>query len=225
MRIAADMPALILSATGAGFGALAHDAGLQFGHTVLMSFVIYATPAQVVLVDQLARGASLWGAAFAVMLTAIRLLPMVVSMMPLLRSPGAPRWQYFMASHYVAITSWTEGFRRLPALPVALRLPYFLGMGTSLMLMLAVGTIVGFLAAGAVPPLLTSALLFMTPLYFAMSMAVNAKSLVDWSAIGLGLVLGPLMFLLSPGFDLLLTGLVGGTIAFLLGERGKKRAS
>jgi hypothetical protein len=38
-------------------------------------------------------------------------------------------------------------------------------------------------------------------------------------AIGLGCALAPAFYLAVPGFDLLATGLIGGTIAFLLRER------
>ena len=219
LLVAREVPALILAATGGGFGALAHDAGVAFGHTAFMSLVLYATPAQVVLIDQLARGASLWGGAFAVMLTAIRLLPMMVSLMPYLRAPGVPRWQYIAAAHFIAITCWTEAFRRLPLLPAGLRMPHFLGIGTALMTSLLVGTVIGFMLAGIVPPLLTSALLFMTPLYFAMSLFLNAKGVIDWAALAAGFVLGPVFFLATPGFDLLLTGVIGGSIAFFAAER------
>ena len=224
-RIFIEVPALILGATGAGFGALAHDSGLSFGHTWFMALALYATPAQVVLVDQFARGASLLGGAFAVTLTAIRLLPMMVSLMPLLRGPNAKPWQYIAAAHFIAITGWTEAFRRLPLLPPRLRLPHFLGLGSALLTALLIGTMIGYELAGIVPPLITAALLFMTPLYFTMSLLLNAKQTVDWAALGAGLVLGPIMFIASPGFDLLLTGLIGGTIAFLIGERAKVRPS
>jgi predicted branched-subunit amino acid permease len=217
--LAGEIPALILAATGAGFGALAHDAGIQFGHTAFMSVILFATPAQVVLVDQLARGSSLWGGTFAVMLTAIRLLPMTVTVMPLLRGPATRRWQYALASHFVAITGWAEAYRRLPHLPDRLRMAYFLGMGSALITSLLIGTILGYLVASIVPPLLTSALLFMTPMYFAMSLVLNARQSMDWWALGAGAVLGPIMFIAAPGFDLLLTGLIGGTIAFLAGKQ------
>ena len=221
LALAFEIPALILAATGAGFGALAHDAGIPFGLTAFMSLVLYATPAQVVLVDQLARGASILGGAFAISLTAIRLLPMTVSLMPYLRSPGAPRWQYVAACHFIAITGWTEAFRRLPLLPEGIRLAHFLGLGTALMTSLLIGTIAGYALAGVVPALLTSALLFMTPLYFLMSLLLNAKQTIDIAALVAGIVLGPVFFLAAPGFDLLLSGLVGGTIAFLIGRRSK----
>ena len=221
LHVAVEIPAVILAATGAGFGALAHDAGMAIGPTAFISLVLYATPAQVVLIDQFARGASLLGGAIAVSLTAIRLLPMMVSLMPYLRGPRVPRWQYVAAAHFIAITCWTEAFRRLPSMPPHLRMPHFLGLGTALMSMLMIGTVIGHLLAGAVPPLLMTALLFMTPLYFTMSLIVNAKDVTDWAALGAGLVLGPVFFIAAPGFDLLLSGLVGGTIAYLVGARSR----
>jgi predicted branched-subunit amino acid permease len=219
LRLFIEIPALILAATGAGFGALAHDAGLEFEATALMSVLIYATPAQVVLVDHFARGASVLGGAIAISLTAIRLLPMTVSLMPYLRGPHARRWQYVVAAHFIAVTGWNEANRRLPVLPEPLRLAHFLGIGTALCSALLVGTVIGFLLAGLVPPLVSAALLFMTPLYFIMSLILGARQRVDWVALGAGVVLGPLLFIALPGFDLLLTGLVGGTLAFLVGGR------
>lgn len=225
LRLFFEVPALILGATGAGFGALAHDAGLEFTATALMSIVLYATPAQVVLVDNFARGASLLGGAIAISLTAIRLLPMTVSLMPYLRGPNARPWQYVLAAHFIAVTGWNEANRRLPPLPEALRLAHFLGLGTALMAALLLGTIIGYEFAGRVPPMVSAALLFMTPLYFIMSLILGARLSVDWWAIGAGIVLGPVFFIALPGFDLLITGLVGGTLAFVIGARARVGAA
>lgn len=216
IAIMRQVPAFILGCTGAGYGALAHDAGVSAGLSVYMSVVLYATPAQVVLVDQIARGVSLWGGAFAVMLTAIRLLPMSVTLIPYLRSDTVRPWHYVLAAHFVAITGWTEGFRRLPHVPERLRMPHFLGMGCGLVMALVIGTCVGYWLATQVPPLLTAALLFMTPLYFTMSLILNAKQRIDWMALIAGVALGPVFYLAAPGFDLLLTGLIGGSLAFVL---------
>lgn len=219
-----DIPALILSATGAGFGALAKDAGIGIGQATFMSMFVYATPAQVVLADQLARGAPLIAVAFAVMLTGIRFLPMTVTLMPYLRGPGAKSWQFYLASHFVAITGWSEAVRRLPERRPAERMPYFLGLGSALMTALTLGTVAGYILAGFVPPLLTSALLFMTPVYFMLSQILNIRSPIDGIALGIGLVLGPIFLLVAPGFDLLLSGLVGGTLAFVAGRRSHQRS-
>ena len=52
------LPAFILFATFLGFGALTSETGLTWLDTIFMSVFVFALPAQVALVDQMARGAS-----------------------------------------------------------------------------------------------------------------------------------------------------------------------
>jgi predicted branched-subunit amino acid permease len=215
----ASTPGAVLFATSIGFGALARDLGFTLGHAVFLSATLYALPAQVVLVDQLARGAALAAAAFAVSLTAIRLLPMTVSMLPLFRGAHGLNWRHVLAVHFLAITVWLEGNRRLPALPEHLRFAHFVGLGCAMITATLTGTIVGHLAAATLPPAVSAALLFMTPIYFLLSLASGARGIMDWSALGAGMLLGPTFFWLLPGPDLMLTGLLGGTLAYGLGRR------
>lgn len=215
---AARIPGLILFASAAGFGALARDAGVSLGNAVLMMGAFYALPAQVVLTDQLARGASLMAGALAVTLTGIRLLPMTVTLVPHFKSKGAPRWALLLAAHCIAITAWIEGFRRLPQLPEQLRLPHFLGLGAGLVGCALTGAAVGHEIAGSLPALLSAVLLFLTPIYFMLSLIATGATAGDRLAVIAGGVLGPLLYLGLPGFDLLATGLIGGTFAHFCGR-------
>jgi predicted branched-subunit amino acid permease len=219
LLIAFTVPGCVLFSTSIGFGALARDSGFALGHALFLTAGVYALPAQVVLIDQLARGAALAAAAFAVTLTAIRLLPMTVTMIPLLRDEENPRWLEVLACHFIAVTAWIEGHRRLPHLPGHLRLAHFLGIGCGMATATSFGSITGFFLAGTVPPVLSAALLFMTPLYFLLSMLLTARTGPDLLAVALGCLLGPPLFLAMPGFDLLATGLLGGTAAYLAGRR------
>ena len=215
---------LILAATGIGFGALAHDLGFTLGHVLFISAFIFALPAQVLVVDELARGSSIAGAALAVSLTAIRLLPMTISLMPLIRDAKLPRWLHVYAVHYVAVTAWIEGFRVLPGLPQHVRLVFFSGQCTGFMALLALGSGGGYLVSAGLPSVLAAALLLMTPIYFTCSLLQGARVPADYAAIVLGGVLGPVAFKLLPGFDLLITGVLGGTIAWLTGRRSRRTA-
>lgn len=217
------IPGLILFAGAAGFGALARDAGLSLFNAVFMMGVFFALPAQVVMMDQLARGGSIIAGAFAVALTGIRLLPMTVALMPLLKGDDS-KWRQILAVHFIAVTAWIEGIRRLPATSRPLRLSYFIGLGSSFVAATLAGAAFGFLLAGSVPSILAAALLFMTPVYFLVSLLATSRSGADYIALMLGAMLGPIFYLLAPGFDLLLGGLVGGTAAYITGKYRRRPA-
>lgn len=216
-----ETPGLVLLASAMGFGALARDSGFDLGHAVFLTAVVYALPGQVLLVDQFARGSAIVAAAFAVSLTGIRLFPMTVTLIPLVRDERAPRWLNVLAAHFVAVTAWVEAHRRLPSLPSQLRLFHFLGLGSALLCNTTTGTAIGYLLAGSVSVALSAAFLFMTPLYFLTSLVATSRTVADRLAVALGLALGPPMFFLLPGFDLLAAGLIGGTIAYRAGRQGR----
>src|SRR5689334_25083200 len=76
--------AYVLFGTYIGIGALAHDFGFSVGWMVLSTLLIWAAPAQVILVSTLGS-ASLIDTALAVTLSSVRFMPMVVALLPMLR--------------------------------------------------------------------------------------------------------------------------------------------
>lgn len=220
LAVSLGVPGMILFGSSAGFGALARDAGLTMLDAVFMMGVFFALPAQVVMVDQLARGASLMGGALVVMLTGVRLVPMCVVLTPYLKGPRASRLGMLLAVHFIAVTAWMEGFRRLPRVPELHRFDHFLGIGTGLVLASMLGTAAGFMLAGSVPSLVAAVLLFLTPVYFLLALLSSASGRADHFAIAAGVLLEPPLFLIAPGFDLLITGIAGGTLAYLAARIG-----
>ena len=109
--------------------------------------------------------------------------------------------------------------RCLPAVPPDLRLAFHFGTCAAMVTSSVSGALAGYFVAGALPPILAAALLFMTPIYFLLSLINTSKTFADRAALGLGAVIGPPMFMAAPGIDLMLTGLVAGTAAYLLGRR------
>lgn len=210
------LPAFILFVTFIGFGALTSATGLTWLDTIFMSVFVFALPAQVALVDQMARGASILTATLAVTATAVRLLPMAVALLPMIRDRRVPKWMEFAVAYFVAVTMWVEAMRRLPGIPRHLRAAYVLGITAWLVAFSTAGGLVGFFLAARVPPVIAAALLFMTPIYFVLSMLSSARSTAGVTPIILGLALGPLFHVLVPELDLVLTGLIGGSISFLL---------
>jgi predicted branched-subunit amino acid permease len=190
---------------------------------MLSTLLIWASPAQVILYGGLAAGVALPAIAIAVCLSSIRFLPMTIAILPLLRHPGQRLPVQLLAAHYVAVTVWVENMRRLPAIPPAERAAYYFGFANATLAVSCMLTGLGYVLAGAVPAPLAAGLLFLPPLFFALSLAAGSRTAADWSAPALGFLLTPLSTALAgKDFDLLVTGVVGGTVAY--GIRQARRA-
>lgn len=190
---APSIPVVVVMSTFLGFGALARDLGFSLGQAVFVSAGVFALPGQVVLLDQIAHGATLATATFAVTLTAVRLLPMTVYLMPLLRDQTTPHWMIYFLSQLVAITTWVESLRRLPPLPAELRVPYFASFAITVFLANLVATVIGYEMAAQVPLAISAGLIFLSPLYFLLSLMASMQTSADIAALVLGSVLGPVI--------------------------------
>ena len=58
--------------------------------------------------------------------------------------------------------------------------------------------------------------LFLTPMSFLISTTRNARDMIDRLALALGLVLGPVLTYWQVGLDLMWTGIVGGSVAYIV---------
>ena len=207
-----------------GIGALAHDVGFTLAWTLVTTVVMWAGPAQVILISTLGAGAPLIEIAVAVALSAVRLLPMVVSLIPMLRTETTKRRHLLLPAHFIAVVMWVEGMRVLPGVARADRIAFINGFGTMFGLVGAVFTVIGYVLAGALPFALTAGLLLLTPLAFLLSLAGNLRTLGDRLALGLGLIFSPALAALHVQLDLVWGGLAAGTIAYLA-HRAKRRAA
>ena len=75
----------------------------------------------------------------------------------------------------------------------------------------------------AVTPALLAALTLLTPLYFTVSLWRAARLSTDRLALVFGVLLWPLCHWLEPNFELVWTGITGGTLAFLVGRHLDRR--
>ena len=204
----------VIGGTYIGIGALAHDFGFSAGWLALSSILVWAAPAQVILISALGTGSALIEAAIAVTLSAIRLFPMVVALLPLLRRQDTRLRDLLLPTHFTAVSMWVESLRLLPAQPRDYRIAFCNGLSVGLMGTATSFGFVGFYLAAGLPPLFAGTLLFLTPLSFLMSTARNAQMLIDRLALLFGLVLGPVLTAFDVGLDLMWTGVVGGTLAY-----------
>lgn len=211
---AATILSVVLFVTFIGIGALAHDTHFSMAWAILSTVLVWAGPAQIILVSTLGSGQTIIQSAIAVTMSAIRLFPMVVAVMPLLRTPETKRRQLILVAHFTAVTLWVECYRFLPHVPREHRIAFVHGLGTGLISVGLVATIIGYLLAANLSQTFGAAVLLLTPLAFLFSTARNSKELADILALGLGLVLYPVAALINSGVDILVSGVVAGTIAF-----------
>jgi predicted branched-subunit amino acid permease len=205
---------LVLFATYLGIGALAHDTHFSLGWALASTVLIWAGPAQIILISTLGSGATAVQAAIAVTVSAIRLFPMVVSVLPMIRSRGTKRRQLVLATHFIAVTLWVECFRLLPKVPRQRRIAFTHGLGIGLCGVCLFATTLGYGLAASLPQLFGAAILLLTPLAFLLSTARNCRQLADVLALVLGLALFPLAASWHTGVDILISGVSAGTIAY-----------
>src|SRR6476659_1355462 len=79
--------AYVLIGTYIGIAALAHDFGFSLWWLAASTVLVWAGPAQVILVSALGAGATPLETALAVGLSSVRLLPMVIPLLPLIKQP------------------------------------------------------------------------------------------------------------------------------------------
>ena len=224
-RDALSLPAWVLGFSILGIGSLARDAGFPAGAAVLSTLVMWAGPAQAIFFASVAAGTSFPVIAFAVTLSSVRLLPMTVAVLPLLRRPGQGLLTQLAAAHFIAVTMWVEGLRRLPPLAVPDRVPYFFGFALACLVVCTAATYIGYFLLGALPLPLAAGLLFLTAIFFTVSLVAGAQSVADWAAMLFGAVLTPLFsVLLGKDFDLLASGLIGGTAGYTVGKVRRSRS-
>ncbi|HEV7306755.1 AzlC family ABC transporter permease [Ensifer sp.] len=223
MRGILSLPAFILMLSFVGFCSLTAQAGIPVEQVVFMVGMVWALPAKVILVSSMMSGAGLATAFLAVSLSSVRLMPMVAALIPELRSSRTPTWLLLFLSHFVAITAWVFAMEKVPQVPRERRVAFFAGFGITLVAanMLLVAVVYHFVAD--FPPIVAGCLFFLTPVYFLASIWHSARHPIVYVALLFGLIGGPLFYWLLPEFDILLAGLIGGTLAWFFERQWRRR--
>ena len=216
-------PGIVIFGSFLGFGSLVRASGIGLAAGLVSSATTWALPGQIAMVELYGVGASLLVNALAVWLTNTRLMPMVITLLPQF-GRGRPGWRHYLVAHVIAITSWAGGLRRCPQMPEAERFDWVAGFASALWSLSFIATAVGFWLAGSLPTPVTLGLVFLNPCYFALLFFADAGPRARVLALVLGGALGPALHLVSPDWGLLVTGIVGGTAAFLADRAlGKRR--
>ncbi|MEJ1158775.1 AzlC family ABC transporter permease [Prosthecomicrobium sp. N25] len=223
MRQIVSIPATILMAAFVGFAGLARESGVGLWEAILLAGGIWALPSAVVLVGAVQTNASLAATFIAVSLSSFRLMPMTVALVPVMRNERTGRLTLLFLSHFVAVTAWVFGMTRLPDLPRSARTAYFAGFAITLACAAMATTAVSHVAAARLPVVLAAALTLLTPLYFLVSLWGAARVSTDRLALLTGVAVWPVFHWLEPEFELIWTGLAGGTLAYGAGRLAAAR--
>lgn len=221
LRTAAGVPVLLVTGGMTGFGALAHDIGFAAWEAVMAPVVVWALPAQVVAAELHAAGADLTAIALAAALTSMRFFPMAVALLPTFGPAGL--LGRLVQAHLMSATSWAFLMRGTAPREPRARLAYHTAFTVVCIAAAAVAALAGWLGAAALPWPLALGLLFMNAAFF-MVLLVESRNRQVLLAVALGAVLCPLLHAVLPEASLLLAGVLGGTGAFVLGERLRPRS-
>ena len=151
---------------------------------------------------------------------------MGIAVLPLLRGKSTRLWVQLLAAQCISVTVWAETLRRVPSMERENRLPFYFGFALACILMTTLATVLGYGLIGQLPVALAAGLLFLSPIYFVAALVRNARDTADWLALLLGLMVAPFATIaFGSGFDLMVLGLCGGTLAWYFGYRRKWRRS
>lgn len=225
VREALGVPAAVLGAGYIGYGALAYENGYSVWLTMLATATIWALPGQLILIELHALGAAAFAIVLAAVMSGARFLPMTLSLVPVMRDGRYSRLAVYLVAHLIAMTTWATAMRRCPDLPQPQRLPFFAGFAATCISVCVICCPIGFYLSGAFPPLLRLGFVFLTPVYFFVILVGDVRTRLAAAALACGALAGPLLHLLSPQWSVLLSGLVGGTAAYLIQKKlGRARA-
>ena len=102
------------------------------------------------------------------------------------------------------------------------RIDFWIGIGIGTWTTAILMTMIGYLAADYLNKDMLIGLAIVNPVYFFCMMIGAMKNLSISIAVVVGTILGPLIYLVSTEWALLFAGLIGGTVAFLFGEKNGK---
>src|SRR3954470_12640272 len=216
VRESFGVPGGVLAATYIGFGALAFSSGIPVWIVVASTITIWALPGQLVMVDMWQLGAPMIAILLAVMLTNARFLPMTVTLMPEIRDRSHPEWVYYVAAQCVAMSSWVICMRRGHEMPAPERIAYLGGLAAGFIAIGVVAGTVGYYIAESIPQVMQIGMVFLAPVYFFVFLIVEIRTRLVAIALICGGMAGPLLYLVTPQWSVLLAGFIGGTLAFAL---------
>jgi predicted branched-subunit amino acid permease len=214
---ALSLPAFILFFTMMGFGSLARGAGFGAEMAALASLLIWGLPGQLAMVELTRTGQGLIAIVFACSLANARFMPMVVAFIPTLARGEVSLGRMLLDAQLLSINSWAMCMREFPRVEAGYRHRYYVVFASSILTAAVAGTLLGYHGAVLLPASMVLGLIFVSPLFFALVL-----SAVPGRAERISMLLGcatiPVAHYFLPAVDLLITGVIGGSLGFALSK-------
>ena len=213
-----DSSAIALTCCFIAIGALFKNLGFNIQESIFSTMLTYALPGSLVMAESMLIGASLFNIFLAVWFVNARLYPMTVSLFPLMMHKSQPKWKYYFSCHFIAVSAWLIMRSNYKQVPKKHRIDYWIGIGSATVSVSVLGTYIGFSFSDYFNKDMMIGLAILNPVYFLCMMVGASKTIQITLSVALGIILGPVIYLYSPEWSILLAGVIGGTIAYLIGE-------
>ena len=217
MLDALSLPAFILFFTMMGFGSLARGAGFGADMAAIATLLIWGLPGQLAMVELTVTGQGIVAIVFACSLANARFLPMVVSFVPAMTRGRANLLGRSLDAQLLSINSWAMCLREFPNIDACFRHRYYVTFASCIIMAAVIGTLFGYHGAVLLPAAVVLGLIFVSPLFFALVLSAVPGRAQRFSMV-LGCATIPVANFLLPSVDLLITGLIGGSLGFIAGK-------
>ena len=215
----ADSPAIALGCCFIAIGALLKNIGFNIQESIFSTMLIYALPGSLVMAESILVGASLVSIFIAVWFVNARLYPMAVSLFPLMMHGKQPKWKYYLSCHFIAVSAWLIMKSNYETIEKKDRVDFWIGIGSATWSVAVFSTIIGFYLSDYLNKDMLMGLAILNPIYFICMMVGAMKILQVTLSVLIGAILGPFFYFFSPEWSILLGGLIGGSAAYLIGEK------
>jgi len=217
-------PGLGSFAAMTGFGSLAGDADTPLWAAVALTVGVWSMPGQVAFVDLYGSGASVLLVVLIVSVANVRMFPLTVATIPLLRRGRGIKANQFVLAQLNSVTSYV----RLADVAdsesdVDARIRFFIAFTLGTFIVGTIGTILGFTLAENLPAAGVQALIFVTPLYLLLLTARSPRAQVQLAVVS-GCLLVPAFHAWIGDPGIVVGGVVAGSIAFIAKGRTKSDA-
>ncbi|MBD1134767.1 branched-chain amino acid ABC transporter permease, partial [Pelagibacterales bacterium SAG-MED48] len=119
---------------------------------------------------------------------------------------------------FIAVSAWLIMKSNYKNIEKKHRIDFWIGIGSATWTTAVIGTFIGFYTSDYLDKNVMMGLAILNPIYFLCMLVGAMKTLQISASVILGLLLGPIFYFVSPEWSILLGGIIGGTIAYLIGE-------